>query len=167
VVADADALDTGELDFGDVERCATDPEEIRKAVDSMTGHTIDPADVFIVKNLPPSLALLPAAELFFAAACKATSAVRADAATTAGLEAAHRAARLAADLARSLVGALEDARDLRARQWPRECGCGHSYTRAQWLGLTTRGVQRDPTGDLNLRDCSGCGSTLAMPVSVL
>lgn len=107
--------------------------------------------------------LLPAAELFFAAACKATSAVRADTTTTAGLEAAHRAARLAADLARRLEERLAAARDLRARQWPKECACSAVYDKAAWATLVYVGIVQEPDNALELRQCGACQSTIAMP----
>ena len=140
--------------FGDPERAPPDPED-----EAVIRH----ATATVERPAP----LLPAAELFFAAACKATSAVRGDVTAPPGIRFALRAATLARELAVELELALCQARDLRDRQFPKVCVCGAHYTREQWLALKSHGVQQDSEGDLDLRACVACGSTIAMPVSVL
>lgn len=38
--------------------------------------------------------------------------------------------------------------------------------RARWEALRLKGVQEDPEGDLELRNCDACGSTLAIEMQV-
>ena len=45
------------------------------------------------------------------------------------------------------------------------CACGANYTREQWLTLRRLGIQRvAEMPDLELRDCSACGSTISVEV---
>lgn len=143
---------TDEIRFGDPERAPPDPDD-----EAVIRHATE-----TVERPAP---LLPAAELFFAAACKVVNLVRADTSSPNGLDGALRAARLVRGLAVALEERLEAARHLRDRQWPKECRCGRVISREQWLELASHGVQKDPTGDLELKQCSSCGSTLAMPVA--
>jgi hypothetical protein len=49
-----------------------------------------------------------------------------------------------------------------------ECGCGKRYTPAEFAKLEQKGEQKsDWSGEsLALANCSGCGSTIAMPILV-
>jgi hypothetical protein len=51
--------------------------------------------------------------------------------------------------------------------WPKKCACGHQISEEGWEDLRYVGVQRsgfDDSPDLELRNCSACGSTIAIAV---
>jgi len=51
--------------------------------------------------------------------------------------------------------------------FPKTCGCcGESYSEEAWEELKYRGIQEGSynTSDLELRNCSKCSSTMAVPV---
>ena len=51
----------------------------------------------------------------------------------------------------------------RVNVWPKVCsGCNVNYDKAQWQTLETRGIQQDAQDPLELRNCTACGSTLAV-----
>ncbi len=45
--------------------------------------------------------------------------------------------------------------------WEKTCSCGRRYTREEWDALPLLGRQAGEP-DLELRNCGGCGSTLAV-----
>ena len=53
-----------------------------------------------------------------------------------------------------------------------QCSCGHSYDAAAWAALPLHGYQEIPADDegpacrLEMRHCSGCGSTRAIEVPI-
>ena len=52
--------------------------------------------------------------------------------------------------------------------WPKVCRCGERHTKSAWLALHLVGRLSDNAGgELDLRNCKGCGSTIAVEVSAL
>lgn len=71
----------------------------------------------------------------------------------------------------------KDPQDVKARErhivdadlgivdaWPKRCGCGCSYTESEWMRLTYVGLMIDDVESIELRNCSACGSTIAMTI---
>ena len=71
----------------------------------------------------------------------------------------------------------EDPQDVKARErhtvdaglglvdaWPKRCGCGRSCTESEWMLLTYVGLMIDDVESIELRNCSACGSTIAMTI---
>lgn len=48
----------------------------------------------------------------------------------------------------------------------KRCGCGRTFTIDQWNALKLRGWWGDTVETLEMRNCSGCGSTIAISVEV-
>lgn len=46
----------------------------------------------------------------------------------------------------------------------KSCGCGRSFSSRGWTRLEYVGLQRDPYGDIELRNCA-CGSTIGIVVA--
>ncbi len=49
--------------------------------------------------------------------------------------------------------------------WPKQCGCGCSYTEHEWALLKFVGTMVDDVESCELRNCA-CGSTIAMPIDL-
>jgi hypothetical protein len=51
--------------------------------------------------------------------------------------------------------------------WRKRCRCGAEYTALQWLGLPFVGRLDDDEDDLELRNCTDCGSTISIPTRLV
>ena len=58
--------------------------------------------------------------------------------------------------------------ELFIESWPKKCTCGVNYTEDAWERLAYVGLQKVPEDygmpDMELRNCSNCGSTMAIVV---
>jgi len=61
-----------------------------------------------------------------------------------------------------------ETKQLFIESWPKTCGCGEVFSEHQWENLRYVGVQKMPADyglpDMELRNCSRCGSTMAVVV---
>ena len=44
------------------------------------------------------------------------------------------------------------------------CACGRVYNAADWKRLKHVGIQKYGMSEIDLRNCAGCGSTIAMVI---